>query len=74
MSSIQNLVTRRTQISFFSIWIIDLREKNPLHRNRKSAWSRDDRLDSDLEETTPVGAETCGYGGDGGDGEDDGGC
>jgi hypothetical protein len=58
----------------FSIWIIDRREKNLLHRNRKSAWSTAGRLDSNLEEMTPVDAETCGYGGDGGDGEDDGGC
>lgn len=52
-----------------------LPEKIPLRRNRKSAWSRGDRQDSDPEETAPAGAGTCGYGGDGGDGDvDDGGC
>jgi hypothetical protein len=59
---------------FISKRITDRRGRNPLHRNRKFAWSRACRLGSDPGVMTPVGAGTCGYGGDGDDGEDDGGC
>jgi hypothetical protein len=50
------------------------RELNPLHRNKKFAWSTAGLSGLDPEEAALVGAETCGYGDDGDDDVDDGGC
>jgi hypothetical protein len=79
MSSIQNWEadspsTWWTHKIFISERITDRQEEIPLRRNMKSAWSTVCLWGLGPEVMAPVGAGTCGYGGDGDDGEDDGGC